>query len=200
MQKENEELIKLNEHILRDIEKHATDKHELNKEINKLEHKLILLKFEKSGFDLNKMLHEQKPFHDKGGLGFSENDKNTSTSQDKSIVFIKECCKPKVTDALTDATMRDQCARCLSKNGSSLNAFAKPYFPQTSCANIHNNTLHDFVEFTNDEHGSNLNSKFCSTSNLNDDFSIMFTNVDCTISKNGNILAKGHRQNNLYTC
>ena len=36
LQKENEELIKLNEHILRDIEKHATDKHKLNKEISKL--------------------------------------------------------------------------------------------------------------------------------------------------------------------
>lgn len=56
------------------------------------------------------MLHEQKPFHDKGGLGFSENDKNTSTSQDKPIVFIKEGCKPKVTDsdALTDASMRQK--------------------------------------------------------------------------------------------
>ena len=134
----------------------------------------------------------------KGGLGFYENDKNTSTSQDKPIVFIKEGCKPKVTDS--DASTRDQRARSLSNYGSSLNAFAKPYFPQTSCVVSRNNILYDFVEVTNDEHGSNLNSKYYSTSNLyNNDFFIMFTNVDCTISKNGNILAKGHRQNNLYT-
>ena len=117
-------------------------------------------------------------------------------------MFIKEGHESKITDTdeLVDASTRDKRARSLSKNGSSLNAFAKPYFPQTYCVNIHNNILHDFVEFTNDEHGSDLNSKLCSTSNLNDVFSIMFTNVDCTISKNGNILAKGHRQNNLYTC
>ena len=66
------------------------DKHKLKKEISELENKLILLKFEKSSIDLNKILSEQKPFHDKGGLGFSENNKNTFTRQDKSIMFRKE--------------------------------------------------------------------------------------------------------------
>ena len=82
------------------------DKHKFKKEISELGHNLILLKFKKSSIDLNKMLCEQKPFHEKGGLGFSENDKNSSKSQDKSIVFVKEGNEPKITDsdALTDAS------------------------------------------------------------------------------------------------
>ena len=60
LQKKNEELIKHNEHILRNIEKHAMDQHKLKEEIGKLERKLILLKFKKSENDLNKMLSEQK--------------------------------------------------------------------------------------------------------------------------------------------
>ena len=86
------------------------DKHKLKKEISELENELILLKFEKSSIDLNKILSEQKPFHDKGGLGFSENDKNIFTSRNKSIVFIKEGHKSKITDpdTLADASTRQK--------------------------------------------------------------------------------------------
>lgn len=197
VQKPNEELIKLIKHILRSIDNHTIDKHKVKNEINKLKQKMICFKFKKSGFDLNKILSEQKPFHDKGGLGIFKNDKNTSARQDKSIVFIKEGHESKITDtdALADASTRNKRARSLSKDRSPLNAFAKPFFPQKPYANI-NNTLHDFIEPTNDEHGSNLDTMYYCTSSNN--CSSMFTKVDCTISKNGNILAKGRRRNNLY--
>ncbi|GJR64520.1 retrovirus-related pol polyprotein from transposon TNT 1-94 [Tanacetum coccineum] len=49
--------------------------------------------------------------------------------------------------------------------------------------------------------GSNLKGKVIGGGQLcNDDCVVRFTKVDCTISKNGKTLAKGHRRNELYTC
>ncbi|GJV11607.1 retrovirus-related pol polyprotein from transposon TNT 1-94 [Tanacetum coccineum] len=42
--------------------------------------------------------------------------------------------------------------------------------------------------------GSNLKGQLC-----DDDCVVSFTKVDCTISKNGKMLAKGHRRNDVYT-
>ncbi|GJY30166.1 retrotransposon protein [Tanacetum coccineum] len=49
--------------------------------------------------------------------------------------------------------------------------------------------------------GSNLKGKVIGEGQLCDDNCIVsLTKVDYTISKNGKILAKGHRRNELYTC
>ena len=63
------------------------------------------------------------------------------------------------------------------------------------------NVLHDSIEITNVEHVRGLSFNLISVSQLSDDdCEVKFTKVDCTISKNGVELAKGHMRNNLYTC
>ena len=62
-------------------------------------------------------------------------------------------------------------------------------------------TPHDLIEISNGEHdrGPSCNSIDVSQLN-NDDCEAKFTKVDCTISQNRVVLAKGVRRNNLYTC
>ena len=63
------------------------------------------------------------------------------------------------------------------------------------------NVLHDSIEITNVEHVNVLNFNLISVRQLcDDDCEVKFTKVDSTISKDGVVLAKGHRRNNLYTC
>ncbi|GJV09860.1 retrovirus-related pol polyprotein from transposon TNT 1-94 [Tanacetum coccineum] len=63
------------------------------------------------------------------------------------------------------------------------------------------NITHDSITITNVEHVSGLAFNLISIGQLcDDDFVVSFTKVDCTISKNGKMLAKGHRRNDLYTC
>ncbi|GJV27745.1 retrovirus-related pol polyprotein from transposon TNT 1-94 [Tanacetum coccineum] len=63
------------------------------------------------------------------------------------------------------------------------------------------NISHDSIIITNVEHASGLAFNLISVGQLcNDDCVVRFTKVDCTISKNGKTLAKGHRSNGLYTC
>ena len=109
-------------------------------------------------------------------------------------MFVKESNKPIITNSMLNQHIEN-----LRYNESSLNAFAKPFIPQNSFT--HNNTPHDFVEISNGEHDRGLSSNLISVSQLNnDDCEAKFTKVDCTISKNGVVLAKGVRSNNLYTC
>ena len=170
------------------------EKHKLKREISKLEHKLRTLKFKKSSIELNKLLCEQKPFDDKGGLGFSKDKDKTSIRQDKFIMFVKEANKPIITNSMLNQHIEN-----LRYNESSLNAFAKPFIPQNSFT--HNNTPHDFEEISNGEHDRGLSSNLISVSQLNnDDCEAKFTKVDCTISRKGVVLAKRVRSNNLYTC
>ncbi|GKA21142.1 retrotransposon protein [Tanacetum coccineum] len=63
------------------------------------------------------------------------------------------------------------------------------------------NISHDSITITNVEHVSGLAFNLISVGQLcDDDCVVSFTKVDCTISKNDKILAKGHRRNRLYTC
>ncbi|GKC35651.1 retrotransposon protein [Tanacetum coccineum] len=63
------------------------------------------------------------------------------------------------------------------------------------------NISHDSITITNVEHVSGLAFKLISVGQLcDDDCIVSFTKLDCTISKNGKTLAKGHRRNALYTC
>ena len=63
------------------------------------------------------------------------------------------------------------------------------------------NVLYDSIEITNVEHVNGLNFNLISVRQLcDDDCEVKFTKVDSTISKDGVVLAKGHRRNNLYTC
>ncbi|GKD34461.1 hypothetical protein Tco_1249970 [Tanacetum coccineum] len=49
--------------------------------------------------------------------------------------------------------------------------------------------------------GSDLKGKVIGRGQLcDDDCVVEFTKVDCTLSKNGKTLAKGHKRNGLYTC
>ncbi|GJX76502.1 retrovirus-related pol polyprotein from transposon TNT 1-94 [Tanacetum coccineum] len=62
------------------------------------------------------------------------------------------------------------------------------------------NITYDFIIITNVEHVSGLAFNFISVGQLcDDDCVVSFTKVDCTISTNGKMLAKGHRRNGLYT-
>ena len=64
----------------------------------------------------------------------------------------------------------------LSQTEFSLDVFTKPPSPQKSFATHKNNTLHNLIEFTNeDEHDSNLKCDVTSVID-NDGFGIMFTN------------------------
>ncbi|GJS52593.1 retrovirus-related pol polyprotein from transposon TNT 1-94 [Tanacetum coccineum] len=63
------------------------------------------------------------------------------------------------------------------------------------------NISHDSIRITNVEHVTGLAFNLISIGQLCDDYYVVkFTKVDCTISKIGKILAKGHRRNGLYTC
>ncbi|GKB38770.1 retrotransposon protein [Tanacetum coccineum] len=63
------------------------------------------------------------------------------------------------------------------------------------------NITYDSITITNVEHVSGLDFNLISVGQLcDDDCIVSFTKVDCTISKNGKMLAKGHRRNGLYTC
>nr|GEV14332.1 hypothetical protein [Tanacetum cinerariifolium] len=63
------------------------------------------------------------------------------------------------------------------------------------------NITHDSITITNVKHVSGLAFNLISVGQLcDDDYVVSFTKVDYTISKNGKMLAKGHRRNGLYTC
>nr|GEX33625.1 hypothetical protein [Tanacetum cinerariifolium] len=63
------------------------------------------------------------------------------------------------------------------------------------------NITHDSIVITNVEHVSGLDFNLISVGqSCDDDCVVSFTKVDCTISKNGKSLARGHRRNGLYTC
>ncbi|GJS77293.1 retrovirus-related pol polyprotein from transposon TNT 1-94 [Tanacetum coccineum] len=63
------------------------------------------------------------------------------------------------------------------------------------------NITYDFIKITNVEHVSGLAFNLISIGQLcDDDCVVSFSKVDCDISKNGKLLAKGHRRNDLYTC
>ncbi|GJY12380.1 retrovirus-related pol polyprotein from transposon TNT 1-94 [Tanacetum coccineum] len=63
------------------------------------------------------------------------------------------------------------------------------------------NITHDSITITNVEHVSGLAFNLISVGQLCDDGCLVkFTKEDCAISKNGKMLAKGHRRNILYTC
>ncbi|GJR15160.1 retrovirus-related pol polyprotein from transposon TNT 1-94 [Tanacetum coccineum] len=63
------------------------------------------------------------------------------------------------------------------------------------------NISHDFIKITNVEHVSGLAFNLIIIDQLcDDDCVVFFTKVDCTTSKKGKTLAKGHRRNGLYTC
>ncbi|GJW28066.1 retrovirus-related pol polyprotein from transposon TNT 1-94, partial [Tanacetum coccineum] len=63
------------------------------------------------------------------------------------------------------------------------------------------NITRDSITITNVEHVSGLAFNLISVGQLcDDDCVVSFTKVYCDISKNGKLLAKGHRRNGLYTC
>ncbi|GKD49567.1 retrovirus-related pol polyprotein from transposon TNT 1-94, partial [Tanacetum coccineum] len=63
------------------------------------------------------------------------------------------------------------------------------------------NISHDSITITNVEHVSDLAFNLISVGQLCDnDCVVSFTKVDCTISKNDKMIAKGHRRIGLYTC
>ncbi|GJR73225.1 retrotransposon protein [Tanacetum coccineum] len=63
------------------------------------------------------------------------------------------------------------------------------------------NITHNFITITNVEHVCGLAFNLISVGKLcDDDCVVSFTKVDCTISTNGKMLAKGNRRNGLYTC
>ncbi|GJS68965.1 retrovirus-related pol polyprotein from transposon TNT 1-94 [Tanacetum coccineum] len=62
------------------------------------------------------------------------------------------------------------------------------------------NISHESITITNVEHVSDLDFNLISVGQLRDeDCVVSFTKVDCTISKNNKMLARGHRRNGLYT-
>nr|GEY38172.1 retrovirus-related Pol polyprotein from transposon TNT 1-94 [Tanacetum cinerariifolium] len=63
------------------------------------------------------------------------------------------------------------------------------------------NITHDSITITNVAHVSDLAFNLISIGPLcDDDCVVSFPKVDCDISKNGKLLAKGHKRNSLYTC
>ncbi|GKF47918.1 retrotransposon protein, partial [Tanacetum coccineum] len=63
------------------------------------------------------------------------------------------------------------------------------------------NITYNSITITNIEHVSGIDFNLISVGQLcDDDCVVSFTKVDCTISKNGKMLAKVHRRNGLYTC
>ncbi|GJV59031.1 retrotransposon protein [Tanacetum coccineum] len=63
------------------------------------------------------------------------------------------------------------------------------------------NITHDSITITTVEHVSGLTFNSISVGQIcDDDCVVSFTKVDCDISKNRKLLAKGHRRNGLYKC
>ncbi|GJV67889.1 hypothetical protein Tco_1483398 [Tanacetum coccineum] len=63
------------------------------------------------------------------------------------------------------------------------------------------NITHDSITITNVDHVSGLAFNLIRVGQIcNDDCVVIFSKVDCTISKNGKMVAKCHRRNGLHTC
>ncbi|GJZ24336.1 retrovirus-related pol polyprotein from transposon TNT 1-94 [Tanacetum coccineum] len=156
---------------------------------------LIFSNFKKSSIALEDMLSRQKLSQDKEGLGISKSDKTNSV-----------CLK---CDLLPDDWIVDSgCTKHMTGNRRLFTLY-KAYdgghviFGSNLKGKVvgGGNITHDSITITNVEHVSGLAFNLISIGQLcDDDCVVSFTKVDCTISKNGKMLAKGHRRNGLYTC
>ncbi|GJR85856.1 retrovirus-related pol polyprotein from transposon TNT 1-94 [Tanacetum coccineum] len=152
-------------------------------------------KFKESSIALDDMLSRQKLSQDKEGLGYSRNDKTT-------YVYLR-------CDLLPDDWIVDSgCTKHMTRNRKLFTSY-KAYdgghviFGSNLKGKVvgEGNITHDSITITNFEHVNGLAFNLISVGQLcDDDCVVSLTKVDCNISKNGKLLAKGHRRNGLYTC
>ncbi|GJX74494.1 retrovirus-related pol polyprotein from transposon TNT 1-94 [Tanacetum coccineum] len=164
--------------------------------VSKLQNKALKFsKFKMSSVVLEDMLSHQKLSQDKEGFRFSKNDKTTSV-----------CLK---CDLLPDHWIVDSGYTKHMIGNRKLFTSYKAYdgghvvFGRNLKGKVtgRGNITHDSIIIANVEHVSGLDFNLISVGQLcDDDCVVSYTKVDRTISKNGKILAKGHRRNGIYTC
>ncbi|GJZ64959.1 retrotransposon protein [Tanacetum coccineum] len=210
LQKENEELLKFNKDFTKTFEKLLKENQVvkpyktcdvLTKEVDSLkghvsklqDEALNFSKLKESSIALDDMLSNQKLSQDKEGLGFFKNDKTTS-------VCLK--CDLRPDDWIVDSG----CTKHITGNRILFTSY-KEYdggyvvFGSNLKGKVigGGNITHDSITITNVEHVSGLAFHLISVGQLcDDDCIVSFTKVYCDISKNGKLLAKGHRRND--TC
>ncbi|GJX87252.1 protein CHUP1, chloroplastic [Tanacetum coccineum] len=210
LQKENEELLSEKSKLLSkindlefEVKKLVNDKEEvepckkydvLNKEVDSLKCNVSRLqnkalnfsKFKRSSVVLDDMLSRQKLSQDKEGLGFSKNEKNH----------------------FYDWIVDSGCTKHMTRNRRLLTSYTAydgghVVFESNLKGKVvgGGNITHDSITITNVKHVSGIAFNLISVGQLcDDDCVVSFTKLDCTISKSGKTLAKGHMRNGLYTC
>ncbi|GJY05835.1 retrotransposon protein [Tanacetum coccineum] len=152
-------------------------------------------KFKESSIALDDMLSRQKLSQDKEGLGFCKNDKSTSVCLKCNLLPYDWIVDSGCTKHMTGK--RRLFTSYKAYNGGHVVFGSNLKGKVVGGGNI----THDSITITNVEHVSGLAFNLISLGHLcDDDCIVSFTKVDCTISKNGKTLAKGHRRNDLYTC
>ncbi|GKE08679.1 retrotransposon protein [Tanacetum coccineum] len=183
LQKENKELLRFNKYLTKTFEKLLNEKRSLEKENSKLSSKINDLQIE-----VKKRANER-------GL------------RSQGTAYINYVCLK--CDILLDAWIVDSgCTKHMTRNIRLFTSYkASDGGHVVSGSNLKGkvvgggNITHDSITITNVEHVSGLAFNLISVGQLCDDNCVVsFTKVDCTISKNGKTLAKGHRRNGLYTC
>ncbi|GJW00700.1 retrotransposon protein [Tanacetum coccineum] len=170
----------------------------LTSNVSKLQDEALnISKFKSSSIALDDILSRQKLSQDKEGLGFSK----------KMIKPLPQVCFK--CDVLPDDWIVDSgCTKNLTGNRRLFTSY-KAYdgghvvFGSNLKGKVigGGNINHDSITITNVEHVSGLAFNMINVSQLcDDDCVVSFTKVDYNISKNGRMLAKGHRRNGLYTC
>nr|GEX18938.1 hypothetical protein [Tanacetum cinerariifolium] len=113
--------------------------------------------------------------------------------------FASECRKPKENKAFVSGAWSDSEDNNEHQNDATCLMAIKSQ--EVMIGNRRLFTLYKTYDGGHVVFESNLKGKVVGGGELcDDDCAVSFTKVDCTISKMGKMLAKGHRRNGLYTC
>ncbi|GJY37321.1 retrovirus-related pol polyprotein from transposon TNT 1-94, partial [Tanacetum coccineum] len=191
-QQDNEELLKFNKDFTKTFEKILKEKRVLEDKKSKLSSKINDLEIE-----------VKKIFNDKEVVEPCQ--KCVELTQE--VDSLKRNVSKLQDKALNDWIVDSGCTKYMTGNRRLFTSY-KAYdgghvvFGSNLKGNVvsGDNITHDSITITNVEHVSGLAFNLIIVGQLcNDDCVVSFTKVDCTISKNGKMLAKGHRRNDVYT-
>ncbi|GJZ97589.1 retrovirus-related pol polyprotein from transposon TNT 1-94 [Tanacetum coccineum] len=197
LQKENEELLKFSKYFSKTYEKLLQEKYALEKEHSKLCSKVNELELEVRKLARSK--EAIKPYQKCVELTQKVDSlkSNVSKLQDEALNFSKFKRSSIILDDMLShqKLSHDKEGLGFSKNEKTTSVDDWIVDSGFTKHMTENRRLFTSFKAYDDGHvvfGSNLKRKVVG--------GVSFTKVDCTISKNGKTLTKGHRRNGLYTC
>ncbi|GKD32842.1 retrotransposon protein, partial [Tanacetum coccineum] len=209
LQKENEELLKFNKDFTKTFKKLLNEKCALEDKNSKLSSKINDIEIEGKKL-VNKEVVEPCQKCVELIQEVDSLTSNVSKLQNEALTFSKFKSSGMALDDMLshDWIVDSDCTKHMTRNRRLFTSY-KAYdgghvvFRSNLKGKVvgGGNITHDSITITNVEHVSGLAFYLINVCQLCDDNCIVsFTKVDCDISKNGKLLAKGHRRNGLYTC